>query len=130
MRTHKGVTLFYYTSAAYDGILGLAFLISPLYIFNWLEITPPNHLGYIHFSAFLLIVFAIMFINIARYPVRNRNLIPYGILLKVSYCTVVFGHWLVDGIPDVWKLFAIFDVVFLVLFIWTYMHLGRKQTNN
>lgn len=126
MGKHKGISLFYYLSAAYDGILGLAFLIFPIAIYNWYEITPPNHVGYVHFPAALLIVFAIMFINIGRQPIRNRNLIPYGILLKISYCSVVFWHWFTAGIPDMWKSFAIFDAVFGVLFAWTYIILGKQ----
>ena len=75
MKKYKSVSLFYYVSAAYDGILGLTFLMFPLAIFNWYETTPPNHMGYIYFAAALLIVFAIMFINIGRKPLHNRNLI-------------------------------------------------------
>lgn len=26
-------------------------------------------------------------------PAANRNLIPYGILSKISCCRVVFYHW-------------------------------------
>lgn len=125
MEKHKGISLFYYLSAAYDGILGVAFLIFPIAIYNWYGITPPNHVGYVHFPAALLIVFTIMFINIGRQPIRNRNLIPYGILLKISYCSVVFWHWFTAGIPDMWKSFAIFDAVFGVLFALTYIFLGK-----
>lgn len=130
MKKIRVISIFYYFSAAYDGILGLAFLFFPLSIFSWYEIIPPNHVGYVHFPAALLIVFALMFINIARNPLRNRNLIPYGVLLKVSYCSVVFWHWLTAGIPDMWKSFAIFDVCFGVLFVWTYIFLGRKIEEN
>ena len=126
----KGISIFYYLSAAYDGLLGIAFLLAPLSIYNWYGITPPNHVGYVHFPAELLIVFAIMFINIARHPVRNRNLIPYGVLLKISYCSVVFWHWFSAGIPDMWKSFAIFDLIFGVVFVWTYIHLGKELKEN
>jgi len=130
MKKHKSISLFYYFSAAYDGILGLAFLFLPLPIYNWYGITPPNHVGYVHFPAAILIVFAIMFVNIARQPLRNRNLIPYGFLLKISYCSVVFGHWFTTGIPDMWKSFALFDLVFGVLFVWTYILLGKDLKEN
>ena len=126
----KAISIFYYFSAAYDGTLGLVFLIFPLSIYNWYEITPPNHVGYVHFPAALLIVFAIMFINIARQPLHNRNLIPYGILLKLSYCSVVFGHWFTTGIPDMWKSFAIVDLIFGVVFVWTYIHIGKELKEN
>jgi hypothetical protein len=39
----KGISIFYYLSAAYDGLLGIAFLLAPLSIYNWYGITPPNH---------------------------------------------------------------------------------------
>jgi hypothetical protein len=70
-----------------------------------------------------------MFLAVAINPSRNRNLIPYGALLKVSYCAVVFYHWLAGGIPDMWKPFAFCDLVFLALFILAYVSLGhRTQT--
>ena len=128
MKNLKGISIFYYLSAAYDGVLGLAFLFFSLSIYRWLEITPANHLGYVHFPAALLVVFALLFINIARDPLRNRNLIPYGILLKVSYCSVVFWHWFGGSIPNIWKVFAVFDVCFGVVFIWTYIFLGKQLT--
>ena len=49
----------------------------------------------------------------------------YGIGLKVSYCGVVFWHWFTAGIPSMWKPFAVADLVFLVLFVWAYLRLGR-----
>ena len=126
MKKYTLISTLYYFSAAYDGILGLAFLAFPIAIYNWYGIAPPNHVGYVHFPAALLIVFALMFINIAKNPLRNRNLIPYGVLLKVSYCSVVFWHWFTAGVPDMWKSFAVFDVCFGVLFVWTYIALGGE----
>lgn len=128
MRQKRGIAILFYIAAFYDGILGMAFLFCPFTIFNWLNVAPPNHPGYIHFPAALLIVFAVMFINISLSPIRNRNLIPYGILLKAAYCSVVFWHWFAGGLPDIWKLFAIFDVFFGVLFLWAY-NILKKQNN-
>ena len=126
MKRHIWISILFYFGAAYDGILGLAFLFIPLSIYNWYGTTPPNHFGYVHFPAALLIVFAIMFKNIARHPSRNYNLIPYGILLKVSYCTVVFWHWFTGEISDMWKPFAIFDLCFGALFLWAYIALRAE----
>ena len=126
MKKFTAISIFYYFSAAYDGILGLAFIFLPLSIYSRFDIIPPNHIGYLHFPAALLIVFALMFINIALNPLRNRNLIPYGILLKISYCSVVFWHWFTGDIPNMWKLFALFDSCFALLFVWTYIVLGRE----
>ncbi len=72
-------------------------------------------------------VFGLMFAAIARRPRENRNLIPYGILLKVSYCGVAGYHWLVTGIPALWKPIVVIDLVFLVLFLLAYRSLGRPE---
>lgn len=111
-------------AALYDGVLGLIFLAAAPAVFRACGVEPPNHFGYVHFPAALLIVFALMFVAIARAPAANRNLIPYGMLLKLSYCAVVFYHWAAAGIPAMWKPFALFDLAFLVLFAWAYAALG------
>lgn len=124
MKRSPAIPLLFYVAAVYDGVLGVAFLAAAPALFEWVGVTPPNHFGYVHFPAALLIVFAFMFVSVARRPTENRSLIPYGMLLKVSYCAVVFYHWLTEGIPFIWKPFAIADLAFLVLFAWAYVHLS------
>ena len=109
----------------YDGVLGLAFLWAAPRLFAWLELTPPIHFGYVRFSAALLIVFALMFFAVAVNPTANRNLIPFGMLLKVSYTGVVGFYWFGEGVPWIWKPFWVFDLIFLALFIWAYASLCR-----
>lgn len=120
MKKQSLISLLFYLAALYDGILGLAFLFLAPSIYNWYGIAPPNHYGYIHFPAALLIVFALLYFAVARNQIANRNLIPYGMLLKVSYCSVVFYYWFFEGIPAMWKPFAIYDLIFLILFGWAY----------
>jgi hypothetical protein len=122
----KAVSLLFVIGALYDGILGLVFLIVPRAIFEFYEVAPPNHFGYVQFPALLLIVFAIMFLHIAVDPVANRKLIPYGIMLKVAYCGCVAWYWVTTGVPDMWKPFAIADLIFGVLFWLAYLRMGRE----
>jgi hypothetical protein len=130
MKNHPAICALFVLAAAYDGLLGLLFLFASDAVFRWANVTPPNHPGYVQFSAALLIVFAIMFAAIARNPLKNRDLIPYGILLKISYCGVVSFHWLTNGVPGMWKPFCVFDLVFLALFVWAWIALGRRETGN
>jgi hypothetical protein len=113
-------------AAFYDAVLGIAFLVGPWTVYHQLEVTPPNHWGYVQFPAALLLIFAVMFVAIARDPVGNRGLILYGIGLKVAYCAVAFGYWFGSGIPGMWKPFAIADLVMLILFVWAYAALGTS----
>ena len=126
MKKRGIITWLFVLGGLYDGILGLAFMFASDRVFDLYEVTPPNHLGYVHFPAALLVVFAIMFFAIAAKPQENRNLIPYGMLLKVSYCGVVLYHWTGAGIPDMWKPFFFVDLAFLAAFAWAWMVLGKK----
>jgi hypothetical protein len=117
-------SVLFYVAAAYDAILGLAFVALAPAIFDVFGVARPNHLGYVQFPGLVLVVFALMFVRIARAPQRNRGLIVYGILLKASFCGVVFWHWLLHGIPSMWKPLALADAVFAILFVWAYAGLA------
>ena len=121
------IKLLFLAAAIYDGVLGGAFLFLPAQVFGWIDIPPPNHLGYVQFPAALLVVFALMYSAIALKPLENRNLIPYGILLKVSYCGVVLLHWVSSDLPWIWKPFFIADLVFLALFVWAWRSIRERE---
>ncbi|MBI5094461.1 MAG: hypothetical protein HZB26_18745 [Candidatus Hydrogenedentes bacterium] len=127
MKAEKFIPVLFWIAAAYDGILGVAFLLFPDAPFTWFSVPPPNHFAYVRFPAGLLIVFALMFIAVARKPAENRQLIPYGILLKVCYCGNAFGYWVAQGIPGMWKPFAVLDLAFGVLFYLAYQQLAPKR---
>jgi hypothetical protein len=120
MNIPKWIRPLFVAIGLYDGILGIIFLTIPFQLFNAYGVTPPNHIGYVQFPAILLMVFAIMFFNIARDPIANRNLILYGILLKFSYCSVVLYYWFLQRIPSMWVPFAYFDFASMIAFIIAY----------
>ena len=128
MKPPKWVSPLFLLAALYDGVLGLLFLAAPYCLFDLCNVTRPNHPGYVQFPAALLIIFGLMFLVIARDPAGNRNLIPYGILLKVAYSSVTIWYWattpslsIPTPLPDMWKPFVVIDVVMGVLFIWAYV---------
>ena len=128
MKSLLPIRLFYVVASAYDGLLGLAFLVFAARIYSHFGITPPNHWGYIHFPAGVLMIFGLMFLMIALHPIENRNLITYGILLKLCYAGTVGWHWYYGGIPTMWKYFAFADLVFAVLFFWSMVRLEAAAT--
>lgn len=119
MKSLTSVRVLYAIAGLYDGLLGLAFLVAAPEVFRLAAITPPNHWGYVHFAAGTLVIFGWMFAAIARHPVENRNLVVYGVLLKVCYVATVCWHWYAGGIPNLWKYFAGFDTLFALAFVWS-----------
>jgi hypothetical protein len=126
MRKGKTVTTLFTVAAIYEGLLGLAFLFAAGPIFRWADITPPNHWGYVQFPGALLLIFALMFLSIAESPREKRKLIPYGIMLKLAYIFIVGCHWIGDGVPTMWKVFAGIDVLFALAFVWAYRATKRR----
>lgn len=126
--SHTATGVLFAIAALYDGLLGVLFVVAPNWIFTRYDITPPNHPGYVQFPAALLIIFGLMFVNIARDPARNVSLILYGVLLKVAYCSVAFGYWFSRDIPWIWKPFAVIDLVMLALFAWAWKSLSSRPS--
>ena len=102
--------------ALYDGVLGLAFLLAPHQIYAAIAVPPPNHLGYIHFPAALLLVFAAMAARVAAAPRERRELMLYLLALKAAYVAVALGHHLADPIPPLWLVFTALDALFAIAF--------------
>jgi hypothetical protein len=104
-------------AAAYDLILGFAFILFQRQIFAWFEVTPPNHMGYVLWGAVVVAIFGCGFWLVARSPVRNRDIILMGICFKLAYATVVLGYWFLSTIPNMWVPWAFADLVFAALFL-------------
>jgi hypothetical protein len=115
-------------SALYDGLLAVIFLFFHAAIFAHFGIPQPNHSGYIHFPALLMVVFALLYWRIALDPVKFKVLIPYGMGLKISYCLVVFAHRLTGGIPSMWLPFAWFDLASLLAFYMSWKALSKHRS--
>lgn len=104
----------------YDFAIGLVFLLAGPQLFAANGITAPNHWAYIQFASLMLIIFGCMFFAVAHDIRANRNLIPFGMLLKISYSGLAGYYWATTGIPTLFKPFAIIDIVMLVLFVVAY----------
>jgi hypothetical protein len=125
-----GIRLLFAIAALYDFAIGLMFLLNGRGLFDSTGVPQPNHWGYIQFGALLLMVFGLMFAAVALNPHRNRNLIPFGILLKIAYVGLVGYYWANGGIPWLFQPFLFIDLVMLLLFAVAYMALGRVSQAN
>ena len=123
----RWIRIMFVVAGLYDAVLGAGFLFFGPRLFELFEVTPPNHFGYVQFSALLLLVFAAMFIRIATDPVRQRELILYGCGLKISYIGTVYWHQLSAGVPAMWLPWAWADLGFLVLFGVAWWQLKKQE---
>jgi hypothetical protein len=110
------VRLLFVIAGLYDFLIGLAFLFFGPQLFEATGVPPPNHWGYIQFASLMLVIFGTMFFAVARDPVANRNLIPYGMLLKLAYTGLVAYYWVTTDCPLLFKPFAVIDGLMFVLF--------------
>jgi hypothetical protein len=111
----------------YDLLIGLAFLGFGQQIFDAGRVPHPNHWAYIQFGSLLLVIFGIMFFAVAYAPQSNRNLIPYGMLLKVSYAGLVVYYSFIQDVPMLFKPFAVIDATMFVLFALAYHRLSATR---
>ncbi len=119
------IRLTFVVAALYDFVIGLVFLVAGPTLFEWAGIPAPNHWGYIQFAALMLMIFGLMFVAVAVDPLGQRNLIRYGLLLKLSYCGMVGYYWATSGAPTLFKVFAVTDGLMYGLFLAAYLKLGK-----
>ncbi len=125
--TKSTISLLYYVAGIYDFVIGAVFLFFGTQLFDWATIPYPNHWGYVQFCSLMLMVFGSMFLAIGRDPVGNRNLMPFGMLLKISYVGIVSFYWLTTGCPFLFKPFVAIDFVMLVLFVIAYLTTSQTR---
>jgi hypothetical protein len=116
-----GIRVLFAIAGVYDLAIGLGFLFFAPAIFDAANVPYPNHWGYLQFGALLLIVFGVMFFAVAYDAAGNRNLMPYGMLLKLSYTGLVAYYWITTDCPFLFKPFAVIDGVMFVLFLLAYI---------
>lgn len=119
--TKSTISLLYYIAGVYDLVIGVVFLFFGTQLFDLAAIPYPNHWGYVQFCSLMLMVFGSMFLAIGRDPVGNRNLMPFGMLLKISYVGIVSFYWLTTGCPFLFKPFVVIDFGMLVLFVMAFL---------
>lgn len=116
----------YWLGAIYGIALGLAVLVLGDSLFVRFEVRPPEYAAYYELPGFMLIIFGVLFAQIALNPVRQRVLMIYAMALKVSTAGLFIYHHFVDGLPGFLIPFAFADVALLVLFSSAYVATGNK----
>ncbi|MEI8012815.1 MAG: hypothetical protein WCI27_10135 [Candidatus Omnitrophota bacterium] len=90
--------------------------------FQYVNIAPPNHWGYVHFIAATSFIFALMSFKVAKDPVRGKELIPYVIMYKFFYTVVIFINKIIYDVPDIWVIMAVLSSIFTAILIGCYFY--------
>jgi hypothetical protein len=105
-------------AALYDLTLGLVFFFGYSQIYDVLNVPVPENTSYIHLSAAFVFVQGVGYWFVYRNMRRNVDIVRLGVIYKGVYSAVAVYYWATGGLPHaVFAWFAIFDVVFLALFV-------------
>ena len=126
-RTLLWIRLVFVLSGLYDMLAGIVFLFFAPAIYQRAGIPPPSHPAYVQLPSLVIMVFGAMFFQISKDPQANRNLIPFGLGFKASYCIVILLHAMAHKMPFLMLPFAWADIVCLVLFAAAYRATGTGR---
>jgi hypothetical protein len=110
---------FFVVAALYDGILGAVFFFfyNPLY--RAFGIALPNHPSYVQLTAGFVFVQGVSYWLVSRNPLKNMDMVKVGIFYKAIYCGVILYYLAIGQLYGavIFAWLAVFDVVFLALFV-------------
>ncbi|MCK5850048.1 MAG: hypothetical protein KAH23_03965 [Kiritimatiellae bacterium] len=131
MNKEKRFSICFWVMGVYDVLLGGAFALFFRSIYAVLDITLPNHPGYIFVPALFLVCGGIGEFLIARNPLINTDLVIIRLLMKLSFAGAVLYSYVMYGVPVVFvvvSVLSIFGVIKNVLFLrWAYSESAKSK---
>src|SRR3989338_7478465 len=115
MKAKNCFKLFFLAIGTYDVLLGGAFVFFYRNIYTYLNITLPNHPGYIYIPALFLVSAGIGEFLIARNLLRNVDLAIVRLLMKLSFAGVVFYCYFTLGIPTVYLAISTASIIGVIV---------------
>jgi hypothetical protein len=106
---------FFVVIGVYDVFLGAAFALFYRNIYAYLNITLPNHPGYIFVPALFLVSAGIGEFLIAKNLLRNVDLSIVRMLMKLSFAGVVIYCHFRYGVPTIFLLISVASIVGVII---------------
>jgi len=118
-------------AAVYDIALGVGFIFLYRPIFEWLGMTLPPHVAFIHLPALFIFVQGLSYWIVYRDPLANLGLVKVGVVYKASYSALAAYYLVTDQIPAMFfAWFGLFDFFFFLGFVWFLRWAGRGAANS
>ena len=122
---------FFLVAAVYDMALGLAFFFLYQPIFEWLGMTLPPHVSYIHLPAVFVFVQGLSYWIVWANPLDNLGIVKVGIVYKASYTALAAYYLMTDQIPAMFfAWFGLFDFLFFIGFVSFLRWAGRGAASS
>lgn len=106
---------FFLIVGIYDVLLGGVFALFYKEIYAYLNITLPNHPGYIFVPALFIIAGGIGEFLISRNLLKNIDLAIVRLLMKLSFASAVFYSYFKFGVPTIFMLISIASIIGVVV---------------
>lgn len=106
---------FFLVIGIYDVLLGGLFTLFYRNIYAYLNITLPNHPGYIFVPALFLVSAGIGEFLIARNLLRNIDLSIVRLLMKLSFAGAVIYCYFRYGVPTIFLLISVASVIGVII---------------
>ena len=106
--------LSFFLFGIYDILLGLSFIVFYRNIYKALNITLPNHPGYIFVPAAFIVCGGIGELLIAKNPFKNIDLVIIRLLMKLSFAAIVMYCYFTVGIPAIFLIIAMLSILGII----------------
>jgi hypothetical protein len=117
---------FFLIAAIYDFILGALFLLFYKPIFSFFNIIAPVPAMYLQMSAAFVIAMGFGYYLVYKNLHKNTDLVKLGISYKAVYSALVFYFYFAGTAHWIFFLFAVFDLIFLTLFV-LFLNYSKKK---
>jgi len=105
-------------ASIYDLVLGVLFFLFYPTIFNYFGVTLPVYPMYLQMSAAFVIAMGVGYYFVYLNMYRNIDLVKLGVVYKAVYSGLT-SYFYFSGLGNIlFFYFAVFDAIFLVLFLW------------
>ena len=104
------------SAAAFNVIVGLPMLVAYPAVARLLGLEGPPTVWF-HLAAGAVLLFGWAYWQIARDPVRNRPYVALGIVGKLAFAGIIYGHRLAGTATTATAVLVTVDVVYALLFM-------------
>ena len=102
-------------AAIFNAVVGVAMLVAYDALAPWLGL-PPQPTVWVHLIALVVLVFGYAYWRVAMDPRRFREYVVLGIVAKLAFVVVIYGHFLAGGATAMLATLVTADLVFAGLF--------------